>query len=722
MANKGMNSLFGLLLPMFSAVVASLFCAFVLLSSQPAHATDSAFTSYNYVDDDGVATAQTNVEHGTIEVGDDFVCNDDGTTDGILFVNPNCDTTGILGIFSQVACRVENVFGTAMGLVYCSIYSAIMQPFVALLGLYVTIYGAAVVLGLKRATFRNATMHIMKMALVAGFVLSSTTTIQVGYKFYVQMTQTTAAILFESFDTVDDPVDGDPAIQDMVRAGYLVGSGSDTGRTQVASSEYWMTHLDGTLNRIVNFFVQGGVGFIMVLLGLLIFAPPLFAVVVYLIYSCIKMLVQAIIGYLMAVLGISFLFAMAPIFISFALFKVTYGYFENWLRYLATFTLQMFVIFTLLMFVVAVDLVGFFQSIGGLITSYKHMFSFGFIHIGLDVKSLCRVERQGDPTGKTGEIIYYRFALDGQPSGDTTGNRYDGFPKCIEPYTYEEVSTGARTLPNLTFADQGELMAMLDLIRENWEERGLPKEPANSREVLQALIDQENANLHYPFMELMGTADLMAFLLVRFLAVAVLTFLLEQFSKEAPALAVRLAGSPRGHGRLGGGRNTDGLGLQDDATFEQVQSDGWVTYKGYYKDHKVNAFMQGRAARTAHLEASKGQGFMRRHAVGAGKGMLAHGGGLLNNRARRVMGVGPVMASGAHAMISRSLQTSAQLGRKPSYDRAMQTSVQNYTRYDGDYFHAGKPLDDGNLGHHPRGRGHRGGHGHGGPRRHQRGK
>ncbi|MBM3617930.1 MAG: hypothetical protein FJX23_05220, partial [Alphaproteobacteria bacterium] len=192
--------------PLLRMLMLAFFCLFLFATPQSADA--GTIRNYDYVDGDGKAVAQTNVEHGTIEVRDTYVCNDDGTTSGVLFVNPNCETTGILGIFSQVACRVENVFGTAMGLVYCSIYSAIMQPFVALLGLYVTIYGAAVVLGLKRATFRNATMHIMKMALVAGFVLSSTTTIQVGYKFYVQMTQTTASILFESFDTVDDPASG----------------------------------------------------------------------------------------------------------------------------------------------------------------------------------------------------------------------------------------------------------------------------------------------------------------------------------------------------------------------------------------------------------------------------------------------------------------------------------------------------------------------------------
>lgn len=703
-------------------VLLSLAIVFLLSAPTPAFATDRAFKSYEY----GI-TEGADVEHGLSEVSDDFVCNDDGTTDGILFINPNCDTGGVLGIFSQVACRVENVFGTAMGLIYCSIQSAILEPFIALLGLYVTIYGASVVLGLKRATFRSATMHIMKMAIIAGFVLSSTTAIQVGYKFYIQMTQTTVGILFESFDTANSPAEGETAVQDMVRAGYLVGTGTESGRAQTNQSQYWMTHLDGTLNRIVNFFVDGGVGFIMVLLGLLLFAPTLFAVVVYLIYSCIKMLVQAIIGYLMAILGISFLFSMAPIFLSFALFKVTYTYFENWLRYLATFTLQMLVIFTLLMFVIAIDLVGFFQSIGGLITSYKYMWSFGFVHIGLDVITLCRVERQGDPTGHTGEIIYYRFALDGQISGDTSGNRYDGFPKCIEPYTYDEVISGARDLPGLNGADRNELLALLEFKRLNWEAEGLPEEPANSREVLQALINQENEKLAYPFLELVGTADIIAFLLVRFLAVAVLTFLLEQYAKEAPAMAVRLTSGGRSLGRLGAGEDPHGTpGLQDDATFEMVRSEGKEEYQDYYKKHSVNAFAKGRQASAAHMQATRGQNLFRRVSGSVIKGGAAHAGGLLNNRARRVLGVGPVMKAGAEAFVSRSLETQAYLGRKPSFDQSMATSVSNYTRYGADYLHAGRLNQDADLGRHHRGRRrHHGGPGGpggpGGGRPHKRG-
>ncbi|MBM3617251.1 MAG: hypothetical protein FJX23_01750 [Alphaproteobacteria bacterium] len=165
-------------------------------------------------------------------------------------------------------------------------------------------------------------------------------------------------------------------------------------------------------------------------------------------------------------------------------------------------------------------------------------------------------------------------------------------------------------------------------------------------------------------------------------------------------------------------------GVQDDATFEMVKNEGWDTYKDYYGQHRKNTFSVAGSARKAHLAANMDKGFLRRHVGAEARGLAAGGGALLNNRARRVMSVGPVMATGARTMLSRSLHNQANLGFKSSYDASMGQHVASYNRFDGDYFHAGKPLDDDNMGRLGRGhgRGRRGGRpGGGGGRRHQRG-
>lgn len=631
-----------------------------------------------------------NIKGNDLQV-DTFTCDDPSAT---LFINESCtfDTEGlteqVLGVFAQVVCRVENIFGTIASRVYCSVQEAILQPFLALLTLYVTIYGVTVILGLKRATFNDAILHVAKMGLVAAIALNAEVGIQIGYKFFIQVAQTSGEVIFSAFDST-----GTQArmanYDEMVQKGYLASrniSATDIEKAGRGTPEYgshWMQHLDGTLNRIINFFVEGGIGFVYVLGALLIFFPPLFVVVVYLIYSAIKMLSQAIIGYMLALLGITFLFVMAPIFVSFALFKVTSSYFEEWLKHLIGFSLQMIVIFTMLMFVVALDLVGFFQQIGGMIRQYHYHLDFYFFHMGLDPLTLCRVERgtPGDREGRVGPIIYYRFTLDGELGTNSTGTRYDGFPQCVKEYKFDEVLAGTDSLPGLPASDKDELINLLNDIRDSWNEDEQGPKPADAMAVLRALVDKENNKLRYSVTELFQAADLMYFLLVRFLAVAVLTYLLDQFAKKVPLMATRLT-SRTTYGRLMPAEGAPSAGLQDDPRHSVASLDqrfggnpypnktnwaggsyGMLNYKRYVRDHKHDSFREGFSARKAHLDKTKGQGFFKRRVLGEALGFGTMARGIVANRFHDVAGVVPAARGMARDMTYRTLMTGASLGR-----------------------------------------------------------
>lgn len=179
--------------------------------------------------------------------------------------------------------------------------------------------------------------------------------------------------------------------------------------------------------------------------GLFVFMPPLFLIVIYLILSIIKAFAQAIIGYLLALLGITFLFTVAPIFVSFALFRVTAGWFEVWLKHLASFTLQLMIVFTFFMLMIMIDLVTFLQNIGLMVRQYQHVFSFGFLHIPVNVYTLCHVKREGG--NPNGEIIYYRFDETGQLGEVEAAGKYAGFPACVEEYTIGDIIPSLATGP-----------------------------------------------------------------------------------------------------------------------------------------------------------------------------------------------------------------------------------------------------------------------------------
>lgn len=676
----------------------------------------------------------------------EFSCEDPNAT---MFVNESCLFTGegvteqVMGVFAQVICRVENIFGTIVSQIYCSVQQAILAPFIALLTLYVTIYGAMVILGLTRATFQDAIMHVAKMGLVAAVALNAEVGIEVGYKFFISVTQSTGEIVFGAFDSSGTEARSEN-YDEMVQKGYLVSRTVDpsdienAGRGAPAYGSHWMQHLDGTLHRIINFFVEGGIGFVIVLLTLLIFFPPLFVVVVYLIYSVIKMLVQAVIGYLLALLGITFLFSMAPIFVCFALFKSTATFFEGWLKQLANFALQMIVIFTALMFAVALDLVGFFQQIGGMIRQYHYHMPFGFIHMGVDVLTLCKVERgsPGDRSGDTGEIVYYRFTVDGELGADSSGSRFDGFPKCVQEYTYEEVEANPAVLPGISSADAADLESFLNDQAEHWEENGLTEKPANFDETLRALVDKENGTLHYSVTELTHASDLIYFLLVRFIAVAVLTYLLERFMRRVPILATRL--TSRGiYGRLMPAHydasaplaiRQPSAGLQDDPNFSLESprlsgrrswsswaggSYGMRNYMNYVQGHRISAFDRGAAdgatARKAYLSANADKHFLRRHLLGSIHGLRTTIGqtarhaprAILSNRLHEVLGIGPGVKAMTRDAAYRSLMTHASFGRG-TVEQEMLQQRQNLAMYGGNVHGNTQHPHPHRPGHHPR--------------------
>lgn len=95
--------------------------------------------------------------------------------------------------------------------------------------------------------------------------------------------------------------------------------------------------------------------------------------------------------------------------------------------------------------------------------------------------------------------------------------------------------------------------------------------------MLEKIITDFNHDLKIPFFELLGTSDLIFFLLVRFLVVIVLTYLLDSFMKNVPSFASYLAGTDYS-GRLGGGEDTQGAGVQETADFGGVDT-GFARFK-----------------------------------------------------------------------------------------------------------------------------------------------
>ncbi|MCH2546408.1 MAG: hypothetical protein MK052_02195 [Alphaproteobacteria bacterium] len=270
-----------------------------------------AFASYQYDDpgyeygvgwdaDTGTGSGAVTTEGVTdLEVTADFGCNADGSTNGVLFMNPQCDASrGAFGVFANVVCRVENIFGAILGLVYCSVSNAILDPLLALFTLYVTLYGALVILGMVPHKFSEAMVRVAKIGAVAAVALNADVAIGVGYTFFISLTQQFISIVFDIF--TPDYIEANSALADMIQAGYQASPTNPDESARLYIGNDWMQNLDYTTHRIIGFFMNGGVGFTTVMVMLFLFAPPLFFLIVYLIFAILKAFATAIVGYLKA--------------------------------------------------------------------------------------------------------------------------------------------------------------------------------------------------------------------------------------------------------------------------------------------------------------------------------------------------------------------------------------------------------------------------------------
>ena len=558
---------------------------------------------------------------------DKFVCKPDGSTEGELFVNVQCSiASGGLGLFANVICRIENIFGNILGLLFCAVSSAIVAPLVAVLILYVTIYGAMVILGMVPHTFSEAIIRSIKIGLVCTVALNADFTIFIAYKFFILFQQTAAAVIFGAadqgaLDTGSGFTGG--SFDALQKAGYVVNPNVYCADGTGCGSN-WMSTIDGMIDKLIGFYINAGVGLMVVMLAIMIFMPPLFMVLMHILLQIVKSLIQAINAYLLAVLLVTFLFSLAPIFVCFALFKVTTRWFDAWLKYIASYTLQILIIFAFLMLLLVVDITSFFNQVGNMIRSYTHFFGFGWIQIPIPVLTLCQVERvTSDPKS---DILYYpidtvagatgKFQLYKGAGGGT--DPYFGFPDCIKPYSVEEVWSGARFPPGLDQAQINKMKAILNEMRgSNSFEAAFAKDFTDG---VKEIVDKANEDLTIPFIELLGTTDLIFFIITRFFAIYLLVFLMTKFMKEVPNMAGFLAGT-KTSGRIGGGTQNRGeaAGVQDVNDYAGLDS-GFAKFKDTYRGAKYD--QQGQLIGYSHNPFTRPANFVR--GIGAGASATGH--------------------------------------------------------------------------------------------------
>jgi TrbL/VirB6 plasmid conjugal transfer protein len=238
---------------------------------------------------------------------------------------PTCPPPALTRIFSGFLCQYEQMLDSIMAVVYSGMLGIMNAPLFALLTLFVSCTAILFMTGIVPFSIRDFMLIMFKVVLVMGFATNSAYMIDLLYVGVVGFAQGTTDAILGVVAPAQGNIQGIFAWIDNVFGAFLVGQGNNaTASTQSAICDNNLLAL---------------------LFGLAVAMPVFFGMGVYILLQMAFSFFKAIMNYVIAMTGIMFLSAMSPLFFMFALFKFTSDYFENWLKYLVGFAVQIFIIF-----------------------------------------------------------------------------------------------------------------------------------------------------------------------------------------------------------------------------------------------------------------------------------------------------------------------------------------------------------------------------------------
>lgn len=297
--------------------------------------------------------------------------------------------TGIQDIFSGLVCDYNSIINDILSRVYCSIQDAVSMPIKLAATLYIAILGLQILMGYASLSAFDMMWRAVKLTLIVAFATEAAYGINVAYNFFIG------------------------AMNDGIS--WVLGAlmPPATGLTnQFCSPPMPNASLPSEMNafRYMDYLVcksvtgpfteQGAklAGFIAVLSYIV---PPVFLLYVYFTITALKILVRGLISYLLSVSAIAFLIALGPIFLGLALFRATYHFFDDWMRFLISFTLQIVLVFAgIAMWLTVVNTLGtFFDNLVNLIIPIKDVgILAGGVNSPVDSWGICR-ETVPNPMG-----------------------------------------------------------------------------------------------------------------------------------------------------------------------------------------------------------------------------------------------------------------------------------------------------------------------------------
>lgn len=273
-----------------------------------------------------------------------------------------CYATGVNHIFSTLVCNTVRLVNDILGRIYCSMQIDMQDVLGAAITLYLFVFGAQILMGTAQLSPRDVLSRLLKIAGVWVFATNASWGIDIAFDFFVNLA---SMGIFWVIAVLPNPLNH--AASGACFDAAATAAGGVMGVFAMLD-EILCTAISGSMladnAKVLGFFA---------ILSYVI--PPIFGMGAYWLWINFSIMVRALVSFLLGVVAMAFLISLSPLFLSFMLFRATHQFFENWLKYIISFALQLIIIFACiaLWIIVTVMFIEFFEQLSDLIFPYNQV-------------------------------------------------------------------------------------------------------------------------------------------------------------------------------------------------------------------------------------------------------------------------------------------------------------------------------------------------------------
>jgi type IV secretory pathway VirB6-like protein len=274
-----------------------------------------------------------------------------------------CQYQGINHIFSMAVCKFVQVINGVLSSVYCGMQYTLATMIGAIFTIYIAVFGAQMLMGTVNLSAKEFLVRILKVAIIWIFITQATWGISIAFSFFISLAN-------EGIGWVMSAIPWSSALSpDSANSTCYDASASSAAGPMAA-----FTRLDNIICSVVTGpFTQANNKVVGFLTALSFAVPPIGVLIISWLWLNLKVMVNGLITFLLGIAAIAFLIAMSPIFLSLMLFKATYNYFETWLKFMISFSLQIIIVFACiaLWMIATASVIGFFNDLSTVIFPYQ---------------------------------------------------------------------------------------------------------------------------------------------------------------------------------------------------------------------------------------------------------------------------------------------------------------------------------------------------------------